>query len=111
MTLATNSAQSSNKFRLIMSFRGLTSAPDLAQTDSARLTVYAMAFHAGHDNKGSKSGWHLDRVEVTHMPSGRLYHFPCHRWLDTQQDDAKIVRVLQVHPSAQPQTWALSQPM
>ena len=58
-----------------------------------------MALYAGHDNKGSKPGWHLDRVEVTHLPTSRLYYFPCHRWLDTQQDDARTVRTLQVQTS------------
>lgn len=60
-----------------------------------------MTAHAGHDNKGSKPGWHLGRVEVTHLPTGRLYYFLCHRWMDSQQGDAKIVLVLQVQFSAQ----------
>ena len=35
-------------------------------------------------------------VEVTHLPTGRLYYFPCDRWLDRQQDDGHIVRLLKV---------------
>jgi len=57
---------------------------------------------AGHDNKGQKPGWHLDLVEVTHLPSGRLYFFPCARWLDLAQDDGKTVRILKVSAP----TWA-----
>lgn len=56
----------------------------------------------GHDNKGQKPGWHLDLVEVTHLPSGRLYFFACARWLDLAQDDGKAVRVLKVRAP----TWA-----
>ena len=52
-------------------------------------------FCAGHDNKGAKPGWHLDLVEVTHLPSGRLYYFPCGRWLDSAQG-GKIERTLKV---------------
>ena len=57
---------------------------------------------AGHDNMGQKPGWHLDLVQVTHLPSGRLYFFPCARWLDRAQDDGKIVRILKVRVPA----WA-----
>jgi len=57
---------------------------------------------AGHDNKGQKPGWHLDLVQVTHLPSGRLYFFPCARWLDIAQDDSKTVRILKVSAPA----WA-----
>ena len=57
---------------------------------------------AGHDNKGQQPGWHLDLVEVTHLPSTRLYFFPCARWLDLGQDDGKTVRILTVSAP----TWA-----
>ena len=50
----------------------------------------------GHDNKGDKPGWHLHLVEVTHLPTSRLYYFPCGRWLDKQQDDGLILRTLKV---------------
>ncbi|DBA69854.1 TPA: hypothetical protein ACH3X2_012566 [Trebouxia sp. C0005] len=65
-------------------------SPELGELQS--LTI-------GHDNKGQKPGWHLDLVEVTHLPSGRLYFFACARWLDLAQDDGKAVRVLKAQDS------------
>lgn len=69
------------------------------------MIVYIAA--AGHDNKGQKPGWHLDLVEVTHLPSGKLYFFPCAHWLDLAQDDGKIVRVLKVSAPVWSSTVAL----
>ena len=69
------------------------------------MIVYIAA--AGHDNKGQKPGWHLDLVEVTHLPSSRLYFFPCARWLDCAQDDGKTVHVLKVSAPAWASTLVL----
>ena len=30
----------------------------------------------------SSGPWHLQSIEVLEKPSGRLYYFPCPRWLD-----------------------------
>ena len=52
--------------------------------------------YTGHDDKGEHPAWHLDLVEVTHLPSGVVYYFPCRRWFDSSQDDKLIMRTLEV---------------
>lgn len=47
-----------------------------------------------HDNKGSASGWHLDRIEIENIDTKERYYFICNRWLATDEDDNQIVREL-----------------
>ncbi|KAG2501257.1 hypothetical protein HYH03_001064 [Edaphochlamys debaryana] len=49
-----------------------------------------------HDNSGLGPGWHLDYVEVHSSATGKVYYFPCGRWLDTKEDDGQIRRRLHV---------------
>ena len=41
-----------------------------------------------HDNKGFKSGWHLEKISVD------KYDFPCGRWLAKDEEDGSIMRDL-----------------
>ncbi|KAM7126032.1 lipoxygenase homology domain-containing protein 1 isoform 1-T1 [Molossus nigricans] len=47
-----------------------------------------------HDNAGNKSGWFLERVDVTDMNSETTYYFPCQRWLAVEEDDGQLSREL-----------------
>ncbi|KAG2432966.1 hypothetical protein HXX76_008694 [Chlamydomonas incerta] len=49
-----------------------------------------------HDGKGFGAGWHLDFVEVHSSATGKVYYFPCGRWLAEDEDDGAIRRRLQV---------------
>ena len=48
----------------------------------------------GHDNSGAGPGWFLDKVIVDDMEAGRVYDFPCQRWLAKDEDDGSISRDL-----------------
>uniref|UniRef100_A0A3Q2XV35 Lipoxygenase homology PLAT domains 1 n=1 Tax=Hippocampus comes TaxID=109280 RepID=A0A3Q2XV35_HIPCM len=50
----------------------------------------------GHDNRGSNSGWHLDKVEIRRLlRKGKVTTiFPCERWLAKSEDDGETVREL-----------------
>jgi len=47
-----------------------------------------------HDNKGNKPGWFLDEILIREIATGKVWVFPCHRWLATDEDDHKIDREL-----------------
>lgn len=47
-----------------------------------------------HDNKGTASGWHLDRIELENQETKERYYFICNRWLAKDEDDHQIVREL-----------------
>ncbi|GLC54185.1 hypothetical protein PLESTB_000832700 [Pleodorina starrii] len=49
-----------------------------------------------HDGTGFGAGWHLDYVEVHSGATGKVYYFPCGRWLDAKEDDGAIRRRLPV---------------
>ncbi|XP_062984875.1 lipoxygenase homology domain-containing protein 1 [Elgaria multicarinata webbii] len=51
----------------------------------------------GHDNVGLQAGWHLASVEISVPVHGKLYNFPCNRWLDTNEADGKVE--IEVYPS------------
>nr|KAF6471720.1 lipoxygenase homology domains 1 [Molossus molossus] len=71
---------------------------DIFQTDT--FTVNAIDLGAltkiriRHDNAGNKSGWFLERVDVTDMNSETTYYFPCQRWLAVEEDDGQLSREL-----------------
>ncbi|XP_064633987.1 lipoxygenase homology domain-containing protein 1-like isoform X3 [Lineus longissimus] len=46
----------------------------------------------GHDNHGTASGWHLERIEMENMVTKKKYSFNCKRWLARGEDDWSIVR-------------------
>ncbi|XP_043570379.1 lipoxygenase homology domain-containing protein 1-like [Chiloscyllium plagiosum] len=52
----------------------------------------------GHDGRGIKSGWHLDRVEIRRLlqkgKGSETITFPCERWLAKSEDDGEIIREL-----------------
>lgn len=51
----------------------------------------------GHDNIGLRAGWHLAYVQVSIPLHGKLYNFPCNRWLDKNEADGKVE--IDVYPS------------
>ena len=55
--------------------------------DIRRLTVC-------HDGWGLGAGWHLDRIKVKNVIDGKVYEFPCDRWLDSGSGDRQIMRDL-----------------
>jgi len=48
----------------------------------------------GHDNSGLGPGWFLDKIFVLNQVSKERWTFPCNRWLDRNEDDHKIERLL-----------------
>ncbi|KAK7089100.1 hypothetical protein V1264_024285, partial [Littorina saxatilis] len=56
-----------------------------------------------HDNKGFGAAWHLASIDVRDHSNGRVYAFPCHRWLSSSDDDKQILRELTCgNPSRSP---------
>jgi hypothetical protein len=58
----------------------------------------------GHDNKHPAAGWFLDEVVVQQRSIGRVWYFPCMKWLDTAEEDGSVVRELvaaQISPVAE----------
>nr|XP_020662186.1 lipoxygenase homology domain-containing protein 1 [Pogona vitticeps] len=51
----------------------------------------------GHDNVGLRAGWHLASVQIIIPVHGKLYNFPCNRWLDKTEADGKVE--IEVYPS------------
>ncbi|KAI3380663.1 hypothetical protein SNEBB_002301 [Seison nebaliae] len=47
-----------------------------------------------HDNKGTSSGWYLDKIEGYNLLLKEKYVFKCQKWLATDEDDGEIVREL-----------------
>ncbi|XP_071500737.1 lipoxygenase homology domain-containing protein 1-like [Diadema antillarum] len=47
-----------------------------------------------HDNGGRGPGWHLDKIVMESVSSGKTYVFPCQRWLARDEDDGEIIREL-----------------
>ena len=39
----------------------------------------------GHNDRGLGSAWHLDRVELMQVSSGKRFVFIANRWLDKKQ--------------------------
>ncbi|XP_048241483.1 lipoxygenase homology domain-containing protein 1-like isoform X2 [Haliotis rufescens] len=48
----------------------------------------------GHDNAGGGAAWHLDNVVIDCPSLGRMWTFPCNRWLGEKEDDGAIEREL-----------------
>ncbi|XP_013416715.1 lipoxygenase homology domain-containing protein 1 isoform X2 [Lingula anatina] len=48
----------------------------------------------GHDGKGSRSDWFLEKVELRNMDTGDLTVFKCNDWLSKNKGDGKISRDL-----------------
>ncbi|XP_063722696.1 lipoxygenase homology domain-containing protein 1-like isoform X2 [Symsagittifera roscoffensis] len=55
---------------------------------------YLEAITIGHDDSGVGSGWFLEMVKVECLTLGRMWTFPCGRWLATSEDDSRIERKL-----------------
>ena len=54
-----------------------------------------------HDNSGRRQpGWHLDRVLVQDLATGKQYPFLCQRWLAWDRGDGKTQVVLQTNAAA-----------
>ena len=47
-----------------------------------------------HDDSGIGSNWHLDRVEIKELGSGKSWQFPCGQWLAKDKGDGQIFREL-----------------
>ncbi|KAM5305132.1 lipoxygenase homology domain-containing protein 1 isoform 3-T3 [Glossophaga mutica] len=71
---------------------------DIFQTDT--FIVYAIDLgpltkvRIRHDNAGNKSGWFLERVDITDTNNETTYYFPCQRWLAVEEDDGQLSREL-----------------
>ncbi|GIL93968.1 hypothetical protein Vretimale_245, partial [Volvox reticuliferus] len=83
--------------------RELTGKGNLFERGKSDTFVYKMPdlgdlteLEIWHDGTGFGAGWHLDYVEVHSSATGKVYYFPCGRWLDTKEDDGAIRRRLQV---------------
>uniref|UniRef100_A0A8C6Y609 Lipoxygenase homology PLAT domains 1 n=1 Tax=Naja naja TaxID=35670 RepID=A0A8C6Y609_NAJNA len=51
----------------------------------------------GHDNVGLQAGWHLGSVQIIIPVHGKMYNFPCNRWLDKNEADGKVE--IETYPS------------
>nr|XP_016847207.1 PREDICTED: lipoxygenase homology domain-containing protein 1-like [Anolis carolinensis] len=51
----------------------------------------------GHDNIGFNCGWHLGSVQIIIPVHGKVYNFPCNRWLDKNEYDGRVE--IEVYPS------------
>lgn len=60
--------------------RGQTDHFEVECGDLGEITAVKIA----NKGKGMFSAWHLARVEVTHLESGREYVFLCNEWLDKE---------------------------
>ncbi|XP_030849367.1 lipoxygenase homology domain-containing protein 1 [Strongylocentrotus purpuratus] len=47
-----------------------------------------------HDNGGRGPGWHLEKIVMENVATGKTYMFPCQRWLARDEDDGEIIREL-----------------
>ncbi|KAJ8339353.1 hypothetical protein SKAU_G00361390 [Synaphobranchus kaupii] len=76
-----------NKFEKGNADEFLIEAVSLGQVHRVRI---------GHDGRGGGCGWFLDKVVVREegQPESQAVEFPCHRWLDQNEDDGQIVREL-----------------
>ncbi|KAL3317121.1 Lipoxygenase y domain-containing protein 1 [Cichlidogyrus casuarinus] len=55
----------------------------------------------GHNNKGRSPSWFLDKLIIDDLVSSRVYQFNCNRWMGRDEEDGKIVRILEcVDPDA-----------
>jgi hypothetical protein len=48
----------------------------------------------GHNGYSQKDGWHLKEIEIDVPTRGKVYHFPCNRWLAKDKEDGLTTRVL-----------------
>ena len=48
----------------------------------------------GHDGKGSRPEWFLDKVEIRNMDTGDLAVFPAKCWFSKSKEDGKLSRDL-----------------
>lgn len=55
---------------------------DTFVVDAADVGAALTCLIVGHDNAGRAPAWLLERVEVTHMPTGTVTVFTCGEWLD-----------------------------
>ena len=46
----------------------------------------------GHNGKGSRPEWYLEKVELRNMETGDLTIFKAGSWFSTKKGDGKIVR-------------------
>lgn len=77
------SAHNFNKFERNQVDEFIVEAVHLSELTSIRI---------GHDGKGSKDGWYLEKVIITDPRSKKDYPFLCERWLASDEDDGLIVR-------------------
>ncbi|VEL15504.1 unnamed protein product [Protopolystoma xenopodis] len=56
----------------------------------------------GHNNRGDSPSWFLEKIIVDDMTMGRVYEFPCHRWLAKNEDDGSVTRDLVSKVAKQP---------
>lgn len=58
--------------------------------DAADVGASLTCLIIGHDNAGRAPAWFLERVEVTHMPTGTITVFTCGEWLDIADGAGRV---------------------
>jgi hypothetical protein len=53
----------------------------------------------GTDGSGLFAGWHVRRVEVTHVPSGQRWLFECHGWIDGKCGWQRVLPAVALQPA------------
>jgi hypothetical protein len=53
----------------------------------------------GTDGSGLFAGWHLRRVEVTHVHTGHRWLFECHGWLDKRNNYQRLLPAVVLQPA------------
>jgi hypothetical protein len=99
-----NAGTDANVFMMIYGDQGKTDElalrGDRSQFESGRCDKFTIEaseigrpfkIRVWHDNKGTASGWHLDRIELENE-LGERYFFICNRWLSMDEDDHEVVR-------------------
>lgn len=66
---------------------------DTFKIESAKIGT-PFKLRVGHDNKGSASGWHLEKIEAENLETKERFVFNCNRWLSKDEEDHEIVREL-----------------
>ena len=51
----------------------------------------------GHNGYSQEDGRYLKEIEVDVPTRGKVYHFPCNRWLAKDKEDGLTCRVLTVN--------------
>jgi hypothetical protein len=68
--------------------------PNPVRHEFSDVSIVATRVRIGHDNRGSRPGWLLDKVVVWNVTTNKSWEFPCGIWLATDEGDGKTERIL-----------------